>query len=77
MKVKLDWVLNNLINHVSLKTDIFESNGRGGEEIYICTTWDSYYEEHKKELWERTVYFINIPSSGNGQVYIRPKNWKK
>ena len=75
--VTLDWVLNNLINHVSSRTDIFESDGRAGNEKYICTTWDPYYEEHKKELWNRIVYFINIPTHGNGQIYIRPINWKK
>ena len=77
MKVTLDWVVNSLINHVSLKSDIFESNGRAGEEKYICTTWDQYYEEHKQELYKRIVYFINIPTAGNGQIYIRPINWKE
>ena len=75
MNVKLDWLLNSMINHTDAKVFFIESDGSPDSEIPLCEKYDEIYERTKEELLNRIIYFISIGKE-KIKVFVRPKDWK-
>lgn len=69
-------IINGLIDHTDKNIFIYESDGSGGNEVYLCADGDKYYREHREELFKRKFYFMSI-SKSRIDIYVRPENWKK
>ena len=76
MNVKLNWLMNSMINHTSAKTTFIESNGDPNSKILLCEKYDEIYEKNKEELFNRTIYFISIRED-KIEIFLRPEGWPK
>lgn len=75
MNVKLDWLMNNMINHTKAKILFVESDGNADSYIPLCEKYDEKYEVIKEELFNRIIYFISIKED-KIKIFLRPKDWK-
>lgn len=75
MNVKLEWLLNSMINHTAAKVFFIESDGSRDSKIPLCEKYDEIYERTKEDLLNRIIYFISIREE-KIEVYVRPKDWK-
>lgn len=66
-------IINGLIDHTDSNIFIYESDGRGEHEVFICEWMDEYYKEHKEELYKRKFYFMGIHKD-RIEIYVRPEN---
>lgn len=75
MNVKLDWLMNSMINHTAAKVFFIESDGSPDSKIPLCEKYDEIYERIQEELFNRIIYFISIRED-KIEVFLRPKDWK-
>lgn len=75
MNVKLDWLMDSMINHTPAKIMFIESDGSANMRIPLCEKYDEIYERTKEELLNRQIYFISIKRD-KIEIFLRPKDWK-
>lgn len=69
--VNLFTVLELTLYNVHNPTYLYEkSEETGMYDKLICQKWDYYYVDHKEELLQREVYFVNIEED-HTDIYLR------
>ena len=69
----LYWLMNHIIHYNDHKLKIYEAREPYEKDFFICEWDDTYYQEHKQDLYPRIVSFILVVKN-EIKVYLKEQS---